>query len=834
MMSLRTYTRLPSIQNGYELDDQFSVVVPVARTNLVINPSFETNTTGWTAIGGSIARSTVQQYHGAYSLAITPTAATTDGARFDTVSLTTGVTYAYSAKVLGIAGKSYKLAIETTAGVELTSVTFVATGRWQWIVGYYAETSTTTRRVTLRKAGGTDVLVFYLDGVQVEALGAGEIASTYLDGDQLGFVPNQSPPAYLWNGTPHASTSTRSGLTRAGGMVVKFRDFGFLLTAIIGLGLALPSNVATEYARLDGGYDVFTRKPTRQFTLSGQFQGGLDYLQLRGFRGGLARLLDRDLIGQDQRLLLRREVVDPCGVVQTGVCQVVAKYQGGLEGNADNQIAEQAAITFTQYMPNVQSDGEAGAALTVQLSVSNANAILQRSPAGVWSAMGTGMSLAGTVAVNAIVRGLDGTIYAAGTFTDAGGSGADYIAQWNGSAWSTLGGATAMNNTVTCLAIGPDGALYAGGYFTNAGGVAAADGIAKWNGSAWSALGTGTNAGGNVFALAFGPNGTLYAGGDFTLMGGVANTVSVAKWNGTAWSAMGSGVGANSVFALATTGSTVYAGGDFINMGGVAAADGIAKWNGTAWSALSTGATQINALAIAPSGILYVGGSFTTIGGVAATYLASWNGTQFSGLGTLDVGDVLVLAVDAQGVLRLGGGFGVINGVPYPDHTARYINGNFTPDDVDLPGVTLLHAILPLPDGTLYFGFQPSGTAIAAANTTITNVGTAKSYPVITIKGPTAGTSRIYSIVNYTTNRSVYLNLTLSTGETATLVFQPDSLSFKSDFQGNIASAIMPGSNVADFFLQPGANALSFFSVDSSVVATLRYRPAYLSMDDVP
>ena len=34
--------------------------------------------------------------------------------------------------------------------------------------------------------------------------------------------------------------------------------------------------------------------------------------------------------------------------------------------------------------------------------------------------------------------------------------------------------------------------LYAGGYFTTAGGVAA-NYIAKWNGSAWSALGSGMN-----------------------------------------------------------------------------------------------------------------------------------------------------------------------------------------------------------------------------------------------------------------------------------------------------------------------------------------------------
>ena len=76
-----------------------------------------------------------------------------------------------------------------------------------------------------------------------------------------------------------------------------------------------------------------------------------------------------------------------------------------------------------------------------------------------------------------------------GYFTTAGGMPANYIAKWDGSAWSALG--SGMNGVVYALAVsGTD--LYAGGYFTSAGGVAATN-IASWNGSAWSALGSGMN-----------------------------------------------------------------------------------------------------------------------------------------------------------------------------------------------------------------------------------------------------------------------------------------------------------------------------------------------------
>jgi hypothetical protein len=68
-----------------------------------------------------------------------------------------------------------------------------------------------------------------------------------------------------------------------------------------------------------------------------------------------------------------------------------------------------------------------------------------------------------------------------GSFTSAGGvSGANYIAQWNGSSWSALS-ATPLSAGGSVVVIDINGLnLYAGGAFTDAGGNTNADGIARF------------------------------------------------------------------------------------------------------------------------------------------------------------------------------------------------------------------------------------------------------------------------------------------------------------------------------------------------------------------
>jgi len=257
------------------------------------------------------------------------------------------------------------------------------------------------------------------------------------------------------------------------------------------------------------------------------------------------------------------------------------------------------------------------------------------------------------------VSGTD--LYAGGWFSTAGGVPANYIAKWDGSAWSALG--SGMDNTVYALAVSGTN-LCAGGDFSGAGGVTAKS-IAKWNGSAWSAWGSGVNTFVNSSVSALAVIGTdLYAGGLFSTAGGVPANY-IAKWNGSAWSALGSGT-SGEVLALVVSGTNLYVGGVFTTAGGVTA-NCIAKWNGSAWSALGSGMSHypedadVSALAVSGTN-LYAGGAFLTAGGVPANYIAKWNGRAWSALGSGIDNEVFALAVSGTD-LYAGGYFYNAGGV---------------------------------------------------------------------------------------------------------------------------------------------------------------------------
>jgi hypothetical protein len=62
----------------------------------------------------------------------------------------------------------------------------------------------------------------------------------------------------------------------------------------------------------------------------------------------------------------------------------------------------------------------------------------------------------------------NGDLIACGAFTTAGGTPANRLARWNGTAWSAYG--AGLNDTCDAVAVLSDGDVIVGGYFSQAGG----------------------------------------------------------------------------------------------------------------------------------------------------------------------------------------------------------------------------------------------------------------------------------------------------------------------------------------------------------------------------
>jgi hypothetical protein len=321
-----------------------------------------------------------------------------------------------------------------------------------------------------------------------------------------------------------------------------------------------------------------------------------------------------------------------------------------------------------------------------------------------WSPLGSGVEY-----YEILSLGFDATtgdLYAGGNFENAGGVSAMYIAKYSGGSWSALG--NGMNDEVYALSVVNSTLVYAGGYFFQAGDVAA-NGIAAWDGSDWAYLGEDNAFNDEIYALVKDSDGDIIAGGEFTIAGGQSIT-GTARWDGDHWSDLDGGVDDPYVWALAVHNDTVYVGGSF-DMAGSTPVSYIAKWESGVWSDLGSGVNgSVDALAIDSNGILYAAGSFDTAGGVSVGKLARWDGSNWSDLGTgFSWGDsnfIFALTVDDDNNLYVGGSFSTIGGIStkgIAKYTPGTVAGSWSAVGGGLTGTGSIQALL-FDEGVLYIG----------------------------------------------------------------------------------------------------------------------------------
>ena len=246
------------------------------------------------------------------------------------------------------------------------------------------------------------------------------------------------------------------------------------------------------------------------------------------------------------------------------------------------------------------------------------------------------------------------------------------------------GGAKSLNNDVLAMSTDVPGRLIVGGKFTKAGGVTGADRIASWNGTAWSTVGPpGSLIGGEVRALAV-SGSRIFVGGTFNDAGTVTAADKVAAWDGVSWSAPCNGTPlVNNVNALRVVGNELFVGGEFLDGFGNPNADYLVSCNLTSGAVTVTTTTApfpgpVNALTSDGSGRLYAGGNFQNLeGNTASDFVAAFSAGTWSNLGAgalnagLLTGIVRSLASNGTDVF-IGSDATDLAGIAQADHVARW------------------------------------------------------------------------------------------------------------------------------------------------------------------
>ncbi|HKQ57804.1 MAG TPA: Ig-like domain repeat protein, partial [Candidatus Eisenbacteria bacterium] len=265
------------------------------------------------------------------------------------------------------------------------------------------------------------------------------------------------------------------------------------------------------------------------------------------------------------------------------------------------------------------------------------------------------------------------TLYVGGGFTTMNGSSRLRAAAVNAATGALLGWNPAPNGAVNAMMV-TGGALYVGGAFTSIDGQLR-NRIASFNAATGVISGWNPNANGAVQAFAT-DGSKIYAGGGFSNIGGAARawlaalepvTGNALAWNPNPVTGVGSGIS-----SIVVNGATVYVAGSFSTIGGqsrnsVAAVD---TSNGvpSAWNPNPNALAR--ALAVSGSTV-YLGGDFSTVGGQPRLRFAavdnvsgapaSWTAHTSSDVAYTASFSVLTLATDA-GTVYLGGTFSSVGG----------------------------------------------------------------------------------------------------------------------------------------------------------------------------
>jgi len=378
----------------------YKVIVPEGTTNFALNPSAEIAGNFAALAGTTATRETTYQHYGLYAYRV-QTNANNEGITLTLSALANTIHYV-TMRASQTLPAAWDWSLDDSTYTEPTLLEAID-GTWSlYGVEFPAAQAngSTTLYIRQKGAGSGD---FWLDGIQVEEA----LYTTYCDGTQEGCE---------WNGAEHASTSTRSADSRAGGVVLDLQDdYGFNISGVSGTGTAPQELFIDSYSQLPGGKLNARKVNSRVITLTGLITGTseTDFWQKKQ---DLRALFNPSAFPEDengeQPVRLRFEGA-------TIHKEIAVHYETGLETNitADDPCAwEKVAVRFVADDPYWYEIGESAALLDTADSAATFRTVAARlRSTSQWSVLGPPSASGTYTSVNAIAE--DATyVYFGGDF----------------------------------------------------------------------------------------------------------------------------------------------------------------------------------------------------------------------------------------------------------------------------------------------------------------------------------------------------------------------------------------------------------------------------------
>jgi hypothetical protein len=377
---------VPSMSGGQliERNELWHVIVPIERTNLIPDPSFELATSAFQSTpNANLTRTDTMQVSGVYSGRVV---ASTAGFSVITTRLSVANDlYVLSAYMHAQINTPLIVRVKDENDVIIATRAVRASGYWQrvWL---RVDARTLGTRAVIELGIQTNVAqTWFVDAVQFEACTPDLwYPSTYFDGDH---ALKYDTPGYYWLGAEHASPSVRVANERSGGVARNLRTYYDLqITSFSGGGIAPQNNVTQEIVATG----IREYRDTFETTRTIQIVGKLQAVSLEALKRKIARLA-RDLPSRNvypAQLLYLQYGVDDYAPCVTIPCM----YTGGLDANIASHNELDVTLRFDMIEPYLYGYDVAKSLLAVALAEEATTALIRRTNTAYRALEGLGVN----------------------------------------------------------------------------------------------------------------------------------------------------------------------------------------------------------------------------------------------------------------------------------------------------------------------------------------------------------------------------------------------------------------------------------------------------------